>query len=447
MDREVLQSALERWDAARAELAAFAYEMLTTSERLALVEHLERAQRQDVALAHTVLASFAADADPLTFGEKTLRKVIATRLRIEPKAAGARLKDAQQLGPRKSFTGEPLPPVLPATAAALARGDIGAAHVAEIQKFFKALPGWVDAATRAEAEDTLARVAVGLDPEQLRVAAHALRDLFDPDGAEPNDDLQQRLRSFRIGKQQRDGMTPISGYVDPETACYLHTLNAKHGAPGTNLPDDLAGMPDTRTTGQRCHDAIRTGLRQLVGSGALGQVNGIPATIVATTTVDQLERAAGYADTGGGTRLPIRDLIRLAGQSRHYLAVFDDHHQEVLHFGRARRCASTAQRLALFARDKGCTRPGCTTALYSCEAHHEHDFSDGGRTDIDTMALACKPDNLTVEETGWTTRRRNGRTEWLPPPRLDTGQTRVNNYHHPERYLQEAEGDDDDEPE
>ncbi len=46
---------------------------------------------------------------------------------------------------------------------------------------------------------------------------------------------------------------------------------------------------------------------------------------MATTTVSELERAAGWAHTGGGNRIPIRDLIRMAGESRHYLAIFDDH--------------------------------------------------------------------------------------------------------------------------
>jgi hypothetical protein len=138
----------------------------------------------------------------------------------------------------------------------------------------------------------------------------------------------------------------------------------------------------------------------------------VPATIVATTTVKDLESRAGYADTASGRKLPIRDLIHLAGQSQHYLAVFDDHTEEVLYFGRARRCASTAQRLALFARDKGCTRPGCTRPALDCQAHHaQQDWRDGGLTDTTDMALACQPDNHLIENTDWTTRRRNGRTE------------------------------------
>jgi hypothetical protein len=35
-------------------------------------------------------------------------------------------------------------------------------------------------------------------------------------------------------------------------------------------------------------------------------------------------------------------------------------------------------------------------------------------------------------------------TEWIPP-HLDTGQTRVNDYHHPEKYLVPEDEDDDDE--
>jgi hypothetical protein len=61
------------------------------------------------------------------------------------------------------------------------------------------------------------------------------------------------------------------------------------------------------------------------------------------------------------------------------------------------------------------------------------------------------PDNRLVEEGGWQTRKRkDGRTEWIPPPHLDNGQARVNDYHHPERYLSpedqedQKEGDDDD---
>jgi hypothetical protein len=39
-----------------------------------------------------------------------------------------------------------------------------------------------------------------------------------------------------------------------------------------------------------------------------------------TTTLKDLEAAAGTAITGGGTRVPMRDVIRMARHAHHYLA-------------------------------------------------------------------------------------------------------------------------------
>lgn len=101
------------------------------------------------------------------------------------------------------------------------------------------------------------------------------------------------------------------------------------------------------------------------------------------------------------------DLIRMAGHARHYLAVFGDHHQQALYPGRAKRCATTAQRLAVFARDIGCTRPGCPEPAFDCEAHHgDEDFAAGGNTNIDELAVACACDHALLDDTEWTTRRR-----------------------------------------
>ncbi|MGB0435469.1 MAG: HNH endonuclease signature motif containing protein, partial [Mycobacterium sp.] len=89
------------------------------------------------------------------------------------------------------------------------------------------------------------------------------------------------------------------------------------------------------------------------------------------------------------------------------------------------------------ARDRGCTRPGCTTPGYQCQVHHTlTDWKNGGPTNINNLTLACGPDNRLIENTDWTTTTHpTGTTEWIPPPHLDTGQTRTNNYHHPQRNL------------
>jgi hypothetical protein len=44
---------------------------------------------------------------------------------------------------------------------------------------------------------------------------------------------------------------------------------------------------------------------------------------------------------------------------------------------------------------------------------------------------------------GRTRKHPDGRTEWIPPPHLDTGQPRTNTYHHPDQLLRPDDQDDD----
>jgi len=62
---------------------------------------------------------------PRRLGGK-LPSALAGRLRTTRADASRRIGEAADLGERKAITGEPLPPVLPATAAAQRHGRIGA---------------------------------------------------------------------------------------------------------------------------------------------------------------------------------------------------------------------------------------------------------------------------------------------------------------------------------
>lgn len=63
------------------------------------------------------------------------------------------------------------------------------------------------------------------------------------------------------------------------------------------------------------HDALNAAGRALLASGDLVQHNGLPATIIVTTTLRELEANAGRGLTGGGTLLPMRDAVRLASRA------------------------------------------------------------------------------------------------------------------------------------
>ncbi|UNB97297.1 DUF222 domain-containing protein [Mycolicibacterium boenickei] len=202
---------------------------------------------------------------------------------------------------------------------------------------------------------------------------------------------------------------------------------------------------DTRTQAQRNHDALKVALREVLMSKRLGRHGGLPVTVVVSTTLAELEAGAGIAVTGAGLRMPMNDLIRLASHSFHYLTVYKRHTAEPLYLARTKRLATTAQRLLLYNRDRGCTRPGCTAAADRCEVHHARaDWQHGGHTDAPDLALGCGPDNRLVG-LGWTTTidPDTGRIHWHPPPLMNTGQDTLNHHFHPEELLISPEETDD----
>ncbi|WP_255788400.1 13E12 repeat family protein, partial [Mycobacteroides abscessus] len=354
-------------------------EDLTAGEALAVLARLEVVQRRLASRGLGLISAVTGQASPMQLGGTSYAEVLSRRLHMGKGAARRRIADAELLAPRRAITGEQLAPQLPHTAQALGRGDIGEEHLRIIRHFFDRLPVVVDAATREAAEAQLAVMATQFRPEALRVGADRMMALLNPDGQFSDADRARR-RGITIGPQGFDGMSAISGLLDPETRAYLDAVFAKLAAPGMCNPNDQSplvdGQPaddaaerDTRTVAQRHHDALRTALRSTLVSTELGSHHGLPVTVVVTTTLKELEDGAGIAITGAGTRLPMRDLIRMATHAHHYLAIFDDHGR-ALYLGRSQRIASPDQRLVLHARDRGCTHPDCHVPGYLCQAHH-----------------------------------------------------------------------------
>ncbi|WP_155772094.1 HNH endonuclease signature motif containing protein, partial [Mycobacterium asiaticum] len=296
-----------------------------------------------------------------------------------------------------------------------------------IRKFFATLPDTVDAPARAEAEAKLALFATGFRPDELAEYARVYKDCLKPNGDfDPDKPAEPaRNRGITLGKQQPDGLSKISGYISAECRATVEPVLAKLAAPGMCNPADDAPVidgrapaqavdRDTRTAAQRNHDALNTALRALLTSKTLGQHHGLPTSIIITTTLAELEAGAGRALTAGGTLLPMAEVIRLASHAHNYLAIFDKDKTLALYHGK--RLATPEQRLVLLARDRGCTRPGCTVPGYWTQVHHLEGWLAKRRTHIDELTLACGPDNRMVELRNYLTRRNtHGDTEWIPP--------------------------------
>ncbi|OBI74325.1 HNH endonuclease signature motif containing protein [Mycobacterium sp. E740] len=432
---------LDRIDAAQDELRELSTDEAGTAFRVQMAERLETQQRVNRGLMYRVFAELANPPDETGPDPDVIDKLWA-RLRIAPKELKRRFKVAARIRPRAALTGAPLPPELPAVADAVEAGAIGEDHLHVITHCMDGLPSNVSVADRTEVEESLVREAAKTDAEAVRIVGRRIDEIFNPDGHYDETDRARR-RGLVLGRQGRDGMSRLSGWIDPETRCYVETATAAV-RPGRHLPDgSVAETPDDRSMSQRCHDGIKLGLKAGIASGELGKHRGHAVTVIVRTTLAELNQAAhaavdpnvwmpAPASTGGNTALPMRDVIRMATDAIHYLAVFDDHTERPLYLGRKKRIATVDQRIICYARDGGCTRPGCTEPGYHCEVHHCPDWADGGVTDADMLFFACGRDHTAVSEGRWRTSvTETGRLAW----HNDSHPPEVNRLHHPEELL------------
>jgi hypothetical protein len=124
--------------------------------------------------------------------------------------------------------------------------------------------------------------------------------------------------------------------------------------------------------------------------------------VVIHADATSLTGAAGRAD------LPIATVKRLLCDCSVVL-VAEDADGDPLDVGRKQRTVSTPLRRALFARDRGCTFPGCHRKRY-LDGHHLTHWINGGETTPDNMTLLCTHHHRALHEGGFSIVRDEGGT-------------------------------------
>jgi Domain of unknown function (DUF222) len=439
-------------DAALARLRATSTDLVGNAFRIEVAERLESQRRVNCGLSYRMFGQVADPPDgiedPALPAGVRVRDVLARRLRIVPAEVRRRFRVAARITARRALTGAPLPPELPVLAQAVEDGEVGDDHLREVCRALDVLPAAVaDQKDRVEA--TLVRHAREQDAAFVAIVGRRLADTLNPDGLFDDRDRMIR-RSMTLGRQGPDGMSRLSGWVTPEGRAYVEALGAAV-RPGHHVPDAgqavVDAATDTRSGPQRLHDALVWGLRAGIESGTLGTHRGIRVTVIATVNVDQMEQAAramvdpsvpmpAPARTGGGSSLPMRDLIRMASNSVHYLIVFDGHCERPIYLGRSTRIATADQRIVCHGRDMGCTRPNCTVWGYDCEVHHTPDWNPHGATDADKLHFGCPSDHKMVTDGhATTTVTDDGRLAWS----VDGDPPDVNRIHHDNELLDDGE--------
>jgi len=243
--RERFRALADQVDAAYAEMRALSSDQVGNEFRVELAERLETQERANRGLTYRVFGEIADPPDEVAYVPAVADNLWA-RLRIPPREIKRRMKLAGRIRPRRQLTGPPLAPELPVVAAAVEAGAIGEDHLRAICRAIDVLPSCVSAVDRDDVERRLVTEAAKNDVEIVRAVARHIDDLFNPDGHYDEADRARR-RGLQLGAQGPDGMSRLSGFIDPETRSYVEAVTAAV-RPGRHVPDGtLTETPDDRS--------------------------------------------------------------------------------------------------------------------------------------------------------------------------------------------------------
>ncbi|WP_170110982.1 DUF222 domain-containing protein [Antricoccus suffuscus] len=357
-------------------LADAARELIATATRgalsglgprdlLAFTGDLEKIRNSLAALDHAIVGALEDTRAAEVLTTRNAVTLLTETLRITRSDAYARVEAAKRLGERVTLGGQAMPPERAYLADRQRAGRVTPAQARVIHKMLHRLHGRpdIDPADLDEAETILTNHTDTLGPRDLEHLAAEIIDRLDPDGNEPVDDERQRQRALHLHDNGK-----VTGFVTAELLAKLRAALNPLAAP---RPADESGR-DTRTAGQRMHDALLDALNRLLDTNPSTARGGTRGTVITTIRLEDLMSGCGYASSTHGVQVPVRDLIAEAAHLRFLPAVLDAH-GVVLYLGRATRLATGSQYIALVTRDGGCSFPGCDVPPEWCQIHERRE--------------------------------------------------------------------------
>ena len=279
----------------------------------------------------------------------------------------------------------------------------------------------------ADAARTLADLATTPPLERLTSRARELRDALDIAGVELRESERRERRFLRLHLQS-DGMTRITGLLDPESAAVISgavdaATSPRRGGPRFVDPSGAEWarrvLDDPRTTEQLALDA----LVDLVNVAVHAQTASAPgrrrSDVRVLVTQADLDRRQGVGFIEGQTAsISIATVIKHACDGGVIPVLFTDDGQS-LNLGRSQRLHNSRQRVAIAVRDGGCRFPECERPPGWCEVHHITDFAHGGATDLADGLLLCRHHHMLVHNNHWRITRSGNDYALIPPRSVD----------------------------
>jgi uncharacterized protein DUF222 len=361
------------------------WSMTSEEQRTALVQ-LARAESRVTSLRLRVLAGADVNDVGADEGASSTAAWVAHRTRQHRSAAHADLRLARAM--ESGFV---------ATRDALAGGRLDLAQARVVVAAMHHLPVSVEQADRDRAEKHLLHLAGEHDAQALKVLGRRLLAVVDPDAADAEEGRRLQAaeeaaaRATYLHLQDHGDGSHTGRFKIPDLqAAMLRKMLASLASPRR---DDATRQLRARLRRPELLGQAFCQLLERYPVSRLPRAGGISASVVVLLDYDRLLSGIGAAQLDTGQRLSGGLARRLACEAgvipvvlRHALSG----PSEVLDVGRRRRFHTSAQRLALTVRDRGCTADGCDRPAAWCQAHHDvTSWADGGGTSVAQGRLLC----------------------------------------------------------
>ena len=281
----------------------------------------------------------------------------------------------QQAAADRVHIGQKLP-VMPLSENCLYTGEVGIQHLAVMARTAIAVGDGFD-------ESRLLPLAKKHSPGRFyHESLHYRHSLRPKEVAKEQANLAEtRWLSMSTGE---DGCLVLQGVLDPVGGAAVRTVLEPLAKP--------MGKHDHRDRSKRLADAL---VERLTGCG---KVN---VQMQVTSSLDTLLGLLGAPGAETEFSLPVssKTVERWACDCSLTRVLMQD--SVVIDVGRSQRTISGPKRRALVARDKHCQWPGCERPASYCDGHHIVHWIDGGRLDLENMALLCQRHHWMVHEGGW----------------------------------------------
>lgn len=370
---------------------------MNSTEVAETVVELRRAQARIAAAEARVLAQ----AERLDIAQHANATSTATWLRSELRLTPRHAKQAVALA-KALDTG-----TYPATATALATGELQVDQAHAIVDSVDALPDQLMAEERLRGESHLVKLGRSHDAKQLRRLGKHLLEVIDPEGAdrkladqlEAEEATAARATSFTLvddGHGKAHGRFTVSSLHGE----MLRKLLQSFANP--QLPDAIPRVAEETASGDDAEVGRRRLICEVMGDALVRLIEcypvdkvptsgGLNASVVVTMPLETLQDGLKRATViGTGVDVSAATARRMACAAGIIPAVLDGKGR-VLDLGRRRRFASPAQRLAKLIEQQGlCAIEHCDRPASWADAHHwKKRWVDLGKTDLDDLIMIC----------------------------------------------------------